>query len=169
MLLMNLVNLFQKPSMPLFISISNSLQGDLIIKDKDFEDVEAKSMIIEGTFLLKACLYIALGFFSLHYIDQRKVTDMQILFKFFWVCLIFYVILIITELILTFNYIDELVKPEFHDDKAEEIKNNLIAYFVGFRFIALIAYAGFVIFYFRTMSKYNKAMLDFHLFLSTYR
>ena len=65
-------------------------------------------MIIEGTFLLKACLYIAIGFFSLHYIDQRKVTDMQNLFKFFWVCLTIYLVLIITEIILTFNYVSSL-------------------------------------------------------------
>jgi hypothetical protein len=128
-------------------------------------------MIIEGTFLLKACLYIAMGFFSLHYIDQRKVTDMLNLFKFFWVCLIFYVILIITELILTFSYVADLVDPieNISEETIKEFKNNLITYFVGLRFIALIAYAGFVVFYFRTMSKYNKAMLDFHLFLSTYR
>jgi hypothetical protein len=31
------------------------------------------------------------------------------LFKFFWVCLGFYVILIISELILTFSYVGELV------------------------------------------------------------
>ena len=131
-------------------------------------------MIIEGTFLLKACLYIALGFFSLHYIDQRKVTEMLNLFKFFWVCLGFYVILIISELILTFSYVGELVDKipittVTTSEVKEEFENNLIAYFVGLRFIALIAYAGFVVIYFRTMSKYNLAMLDFHQFLSSYR
>ena len=109
MLLMNLINLFQKPSSPLFISLSYNLQEDVNIEDKYFEEVEAKSMIIEGTFLLKSCLYIALGFFSLHYIDQRKVTEMLNLFKFFWVCLGFYDILIISELILTCSYVGELV------------------------------------------------------------
>lgn len=131
-------------------------------------------MIIEGTFLLKACLYIAFGFFSLHYIEQRKVTEMLNLLKFFWICLGFYVILIITELILTFSYVGELVDmiPTTNnttDETKQEQKNNLITYFVGLRFIALIAYAGFVVVYFRTMSKYNQAMLDFHQFLSSYR
>jgi len=111
-------------------------------------------MIIEGTFLLKSCLYIALGFFSLHYIDQRKVTDMLNIFKFFWVCLGFYIVLIITELVLTFNYVTDLVEP-INPDYKDDVQNNLIAFFVGLRFIALIAYAGFVIFYFRTMSRYN--------------
>lgn len=110
-------------------------------------------MIIEGTFLLKACLYIAIGFFSLHYIDQRKVTDMQNLFKFFWVCLVLYLLLIMTEIILTFNYIGNLFEKEIMNK--EDTRNQLTTYFVGIRFIAVFAYVGFVVAYYKVMSKYN--------------